>query len=44
MEVKSDIDHIKIEATSITIQLANKEVIYYAGIVRDVEVLVCKIK
>jgi hypothetical protein len=44
MEVKSDIDPIEIEETCMTIQLANKEIIFPIRIVRNVEVLVGKIK
>jgi hypothetical protein len=44
MEIKSDIDPIDIEETFITIKFANKEVICHVGMVRDVEVLVSKIK
>jgi hypothetical protein len=44
MEVKSDIDPIKIEETCMTIQLANKETICHVGIVREVDILVGKVK
>jgi hypothetical protein len=44
LEIKSDIDNIEIEETCMTIQLANKEYISPLGMVRDVEVLVGKIK
>jgi uncharacterized membrane protein len=44
MEVKSDIDPIEMKETCMTTQLANKEIICLVGIVRDVEVLVGKIK
>ena len=44
MEIKPDIDPIHMEESGITIQLANKEYISPLGIVRDVEVLVGKIK
>jgi hypothetical protein len=44
MEVKSDIDPIEIGHTCMTIQLANKETICHAGIVREVEVLVGKVE
>ena len=44
LEIKPDIDPIVMEETGMTIQLANKEYISPFGIVRDVEVLVGKIK
>jgi hypothetical protein len=44
LEIKPDIDPINMEETGITIQLANKEYICPLGMVRDVEVLVGKIK
>ena len=44
LEIKPDIDPIDMEETGITIQLANKEYICPLGLVRDVEVLVGKIK
>ena len=44
MEINPDIDPIHMEESCITIQLANKEYISPLGIVRDVEVLVGKIK
>jgi hypothetical protein len=44
LEIKADIDPIEMEETCMTIQLANKEYIYPLGMVRDVEVLVGKIK
>jgi hypothetical protein len=44
LEVKNDIDPIQMEETGITIQLANKDYISPIGIVRNVEVLVGKIK
>jgi hypothetical protein len=44
MEVKCDIDPIENEETYMTIQLDNKEIICHIGIVRDVKVLVGKIK
>jgi hypothetical protein len=44
LEIKPDIDPIHMEETGITIQLANKEYICPLGMVRDVEVLVGKIK
>ena len=43
-EIKPDIDPITMEETCMTIQLANKDYISPFGIVRDVEVLVGKIK
>jgi len=43
-EIKPDIDPITMEETGMTIQLANKDYISPFGIVRDVEVLVGKIK
>jgi hypothetical protein len=44
LEIKSGIDPIEIEETGMTIKLANKEYMSPLGIVRDVEVLVGKIK
>jgi hypothetical protein len=44
LEIKPDIDPIHMEEIGITIQLANKEYICPLGMVRDVEVLVEKIK
>ena len=44
LEIKPDIDPIVMEETGMTIQLANKDYISPLGIVRDVEVLVGKIK
>ena len=44
LEIKPDIDPIVMEETCMTIQLANKDYISPLGIVRDVEVLVGKIK
>jgi hypothetical protein len=44
LEIKADIDPIEIEGTGMTIQLDNKEYIYLLGMVRDVGVLVGKIK
>jgi hypothetical protein len=44
LEFNSDIDPIEMEETGMTIQLDNKEYIYPLGMVRDVEVLVGKIK
>jgi hypothetical protein len=44
LEIKPDIDPIVIEEAGMTIQLANKDYISPLGIVKDVEVLVGKIK
>jgi hypothetical protein len=44
LEIKPDIDPIEMEETGMTIQLANKEYISPLGMVRDVEVLIVKIK
>jgi hypothetical protein len=44
LEIKADIDPIEMEETCMTIQLANKEYISPLGVVRDVGVLVGKIK
>jgi hypothetical protein len=44
LEIKPGIDHIHMEETCITIQLANKGYICPLGMVRDLEVLVGKIK
>jgi hypothetical protein len=44
LEIKPDIDPIVIEEAGMTIQLANKDYINPVGIVKDVEVLVGKIK
>ena len=44
LEIKPDIDPIQMEEVGMTIQLANKEYISPLGIVRNVEVLVGKIK
>jgi hypothetical protein len=44
LEIKDDIDPIEIEETCMTIQLANKEYISPLGMVRDVGVLIGKIK
>jgi hypothetical protein len=44
LEIKSDIDNIEMEEIGMTIQLANKEYISPLGMVRDVEILVGKIK
>ena len=44
LEIKPDIDPIQMEETGMTIQLANKEYISPLGMVRNVEVLVGKIK
>jgi hypothetical protein len=44
LEIKSDIDAIKMDKTVMTIQLASKKYISSLGMVRDVEVLVGKIK
>jgi hypothetical protein len=43
-EIKADIDPIEMEETRMTIQLANKEYISPLDMVRDIEVLVRKIK
>jgi hypothetical protein len=44
LKIKADIDPIEMEETGMTIQLANKEYISPLGMVRDVGVLVGKIK
>jgi hypothetical protein len=44
LEIKADIDPIEMEETCMTIQLANKEYISPLDMVRDVGVLVGKIK
>jgi hypothetical protein len=44
LEIKADIDPIEMEETGMTIQLANKEYTSPLGMVRDVGVLVGKIK
>ena len=44
LEIKPDIDPIQMEEAGMTIQLANKEYICPLGMVRNVEVLVGKIK
>jgi hypothetical protein len=44
LEIKADTDPIEMEETGMTIQLANKEYISPLGMVRDVGVLVGKIK
>jgi hypothetical protein len=44
LEIKADIDPIEMEETGMTIQLSNKEYISPLGVVRDVGVLVGKIK
>jgi hypothetical protein len=44
LEIKADIDPIEMEETGMTIQLANKEYISPPSVVRDVGVLVGKIK
>jgi hypothetical protein len=44
LEIKDDIDPIEMEEIGMTIQLANKEYISPLGMVRDVGVLVEKIK
>ena len=44
LEIKPDIDPIQMEEVGMTIQLANKEYICPLGMVRNVEVLVGKIK
>ena len=44
LEIKPDIDPIVMEETVMTIQLANKDYISPFGIVRDVEILISKIK
>jgi hypothetical protein len=44
LEIKSDVDHIEMEDAGMTIKLSNKEYISPLRMVRDVEVLVGKIK